>query len=34
MVKVYFAEVVNGGVDGICLDVLHFFGYARHNRGK
>ncbi len=25
MVKAYFAEVVNSGVDGVCLDTLHVF---------
>jgi len=25
MVKAYFVEVVTGGVDGVCLDVLHVF---------
>jgi hypothetical protein len=29
--KVNFAEVVKGDADGVCLDVLHFFGYGKHN---
>jgi hypothetical protein len=25
VVRAYFAEVVNGGVDRVCLDALHVF---------
>jgi hypothetical protein len=25
MVRAYFAEVVYGGVDGVCLDALHVY---------
>jgi hypothetical protein len=30
-VKACFVEVVNGDVDGVYLDILHFLGYGRHD---
>jgi endo-alpha-1,4-polygalactosaminidase (GH114 family) len=34
MVKVYFVEVVNGGVDGIYLDNLHVFWLCQAQQKK
>jgi endo-alpha-1,4-polygalactosaminidase (GH114 family) len=34
MVKAYFAKVVNGGVDGVCLDALQVFWLWEAQRKK
>jgi endo-alpha-1,4-polygalactosaminidase (GH114 family) len=34
MVKAHFAKVVNDGVDGVCLDVLHVFLLCQARRKK
>jgi endo-alpha-1,4-polygalactosaminidase (GH114 family) len=32
--KAYFAKVVNGGVNGVCLDTLHAFWLWQAQREK